>query len=125
MTSPKVAMIVAHRGFRDEEYQLPRDILAAAGAVTWRFARYDTRLYVTFLAFATILSLYSPWIKNGGALGPVVVSALSALAVLWGAWLGSHPERAHAAAFIALAIVFTGASRWPLPALSSPWLVET
>lgn len=106
--------------------------LAAAAAVTWRFAREDARLPVTFLAMAAMLYLYSPWIKNGGVLGPVTVSALSALAVLWGAWLGPHPENAHVAAFIAVAIVFarecvkdiedlegdraTGRTTWPVQA---------
>ncbi len=80
--------------------------LVAAAAITWYFAREDARLPVTFLAAAAMLYFYSPWIKDGGVLGPATVSALSALAVLWGAWLGPRPERAYAAAFIAGAITF-------------------
>jgi protease I len=38
MKTPKVAMIVAHDGFRDEEYLLPRDVLAAAGAKITTFS---------------------------------------------------------------------------------------
>jgi geranylgeranylglycerol-phosphate geranylgeranyltransferase len=61
---------------------------------------------VLYAVAAVSLFLYSPWLKNGGPAGPAVVAILSGLAVIWGGWIGPHPERSLAAAGIASAVTF-------------------
>jgi len=63
--------------------------------------------HLALYAFAALsLYLYSPWLKNRGALGPAVVALLGGLAVLWGGWIGPHPGRSVAAAGLASAVTF-------------------
>lgn len=61
---------------------------------------------VVYAVAALALYLYSPWIKDQGPLGPAVVALLGGLAVLWGGWIGPHPERSLAAAGLASAVTF-------------------
>jgi len=64
-------------------------------------------LHLVLYAVAGIsLYLYSPWLKNQGPLGPAVVAVLGGLAVVWGGWIGPHPERSLAAAGLACVVTF-------------------
>jgi 4-hydroxybenzoate polyprenyltransferase len=79
--------------------------LAAAAAILVT-ARPPLRFHALFAVAAALLYLYSPWLKDRGAWGPGTVTALSALAVVWGSWLGPHPDRALAAALLAATVTF-------------------
>ena len=59
------------------------------------------------LAVASVaLYFYSPWGKGLGPLGASTISLLAGLAVLWGATMGPHPERAALAALLAALATF-------------------
>ncbi|MBI4364045.1 MAG: UbiA family prenyltransferase [Candidatus Latescibacteria bacterium] len=78
----------------------------AAAAALMLAAHPSPRFYGLFALAAALLYAYSPWLKDRGAWGPVTVTVLSGLAVVWGSWLGPHPERAVAAALVAASVTF-------------------
>jgi len=55
---------------------------------------------------ALLLTAYSPWLKERGPLGPLAISLLTALAVVWGALGGTEPLRALLPALVAAAAQF-------------------
>ena len=79
--------------------------LAAGAALTLSQGLGEVHLALYAIAALT-LYLYSPWLKNQGPLGPAVVALLGGLAVVWGGWIGPHPERSLAAAGLASAVTF-------------------
>lgn len=79
--------------------------LAAAGAILLA-APLEPRFIALFALAAALLYLYSPWLKDRGIWGPAAVTVLSALAVVWGSWLGPNPGRALAAALLAASVTF-------------------
>jgi geranylgeranylglycerol-phosphate geranylgeranyltransferase len=80
-------------------------ILAGAVALSVSL-RLAAPHWIAFVAAVAGLTVYSPWGKEWGPAGPATIALLSALAVLWGGWLGAAPERAAAAAFLATAATF-------------------
>ncbi len=81
-------------------------ICLGAGATVLFAAAAEPRFFALFALAAALLYLYSPFLKDRGICGPATVTILSALAVVWGSWLGPNPERALAAALLAASVTF-------------------
>ncbi len=79
--------------------------LASGAALTLSQGLGAAHLILYAIAVLT-LYLYSPWLKDKGPLGPAVVALLAGLAVIWGGWIGPHPDRSLAAAGLASAVTF-------------------
>jgi len=63
---------------------------------------------VILLVVASVaLYFYSPWGKGLGPLGASTISLLAGLAVIWGATMGPHPERAALASLLATLATFS------------------
>ncbi|HKQ19271.1 MAG TPA: UbiA family prenyltransferase [Candidatus Eisenbacteria bacterium] len=58
------------------------------------------------VAASAALYFYSPWGKGLGPLGASTIALLAGLAVIWGATMGPHPERAVSAALLAALATF-------------------
>ena len=90
--------------------------VAAAHALAWAalaaavalLALTDPSLprVVLLVAASGALYFYSPWGKGLGPLGASTISLLAGLAVIWGATMGPHPERAALASLLAVLATF-------------------